>query len=128
MHITEVYAEANFTCSSIINPYIWTVLPIKIKEKQHTQGGVWSLYHYHDRRDNTLADSGKYSHNAYNRSNKVANITKAYSSYRYKAIYLQYQLVGVSDRDHPWKNLKQAKEWVISVDYFSLMINYTTPL
>ena len=31
---------------------------------------------YHNR-DNTLAGSGKYTHNAYNRSNKVVNIMKA---------------------------------------------------
>ena len=30
---------------------------------------------YHDR-DNTLAGSGKYTHNAYNHSNKMANVTK----------------------------------------------------
>ena len=32
---------------------------------------------YHDR-DNTLAGSGKYTHKACNRLNKVANITKAW--------------------------------------------------
>ena len=38
------------------------------------RGVVAAYYHY---RDNTLAGSGKYTHNAYNRSNKVANIMKA---------------------------------------------------
>ena len=37
--------------------------------------GVVAVY-YHDR-DNTLASSGKYTHNAYNHSDKLANITKA---------------------------------------------------
>ena len=39
-----------------------------------TRGMVAVYYH---NRDNTLAGSGKYTHNTYNCSNKVANITKA---------------------------------------------------
>ena len=38
------------------------------------RGVVAVLYHDHD---NTLAGSGKYTHNVYNRLNKVTNITKA---------------------------------------------------
>ena len=34
------------------------------------------IVYYHNG-DNTLAGSSKYSHNAYNHSNKVENITKA---------------------------------------------------
>ena len=41
----------------------------------YTWRGMDAVY-YHNH-DNTLAGSGKYTHNAYNHSNKVANITKA---------------------------------------------------
>ena len=41
----------------------------------YARRGVITVY-YHDR-DNTLVDSGKYTQNAYNHSNKVVNITKA---------------------------------------------------
>ena len=58
-----------------MHPYIWTILQIKIKEKQYTQGGAWSLY-FQDR-DNIMASSGKFTHNSYNHSNNMANIMKA---------------------------------------------------
>ena len=41
----------------------------------YARRGVVTVF-YHDR-DNTLADSGKYTYNAYNGSNKEANTAKA---------------------------------------------------
>ena len=41
----------------------------------YARRGVVAVF-YHDH-DNTLAGSGKYTHNAYNHLNKVANIMKA---------------------------------------------------
>ena len=57
---------------------------LKSRKSNVRKEGVIAIY-YHDR-DNALEGSVKYTHYAYNRSNKVVNIIKLYSSYRYEAI------------------------------------------
>ena len=100
----------------------------KAKEK-YARRGVLAVHF--DNCDNILAGHGKFTYNACNHSNKVANMTK-HSSCCYKAVYLQHLIVGVSDCD--LKGLlkqSQANKRIsnyCTTDFYSLMINYTTPL